>query len=75
MEQVANTKPITLEQKANVTYENILRFSDDPDVNDLIRFLREREVVLFQQFGKAIEKLHGKLNQKNVYCMNPAIDI
>ena len=63
------------EQKARVTYDNILRLSDDPDVNDVIRFLREREVVHFQRFGEAIEKLREKLNQKNVYCMNPAIDI
>ena len=63
------------EQKARVTYDNILRISDDPDVNDVIRFLREREVVHFQRFGEAIEKLREKLNQKNVYCMNPAIDI
>ena len=63
------------EQKARVTYDNILRLSDDPDVNDVIRFLREREVVHFQRFGEAIEKLREKLNQKNVYSMNPAIDI
>ncbi|MBQ8238318.1 MAG: manganese catalase family protein [Oscillospiraceae bacterium] len=63
------------EQKARVTYDNILRLSDDPDVNDVIRFLREREVVHFQRFGEAIEKLREKLDQRNVYCMNPAIDI
>ena len=41
------------EQKARVTYDNILRISDDPDVNDVIRFLREREIVHFQRFGDA----------------------
>ena len=41
------------EQKARVTYDNILRLSDDPDVNDVIKFLREREVVHFQRFGEA----------------------
>jgi len=69
------TEDLAAEQKARVTYDNILRLSDDPDVNDVIRFLREREVVHFQRFGEAIEKLREKLNQKNVYCMNPAIDI
>lgn len=39
------------EQKARTTYDNILRLSDDPDVNDVIKFLREREVVHFQRFG------------------------
>ena len=63
------------EQKARVTYDNILRLSDDPDVNDVIRFLREREIVHFQRFGEAIELLREKLDRKNVYFMNPAIDM
>lgn len=44
---------LAAEQKARATYDNILRLSDDPDVNDVIRFLREREVVHFQRFGEA----------------------
>lgn len=63
------------EQKARVTYDNILRLSDDPDVNDVIKFLREREVVHFQRFGEACQLLREKLNQKNVYAMNPALDM
>lgn len=63
------------EQKARVTYDNIMRLSDDPDVNDVIKFLREREVVHFQRFGEAVQLLREKLNQKNVYYMNPAFDI
>lgn len=63
------------EQKARVTYDNILRLSDDPDVNDVIKFLREREVVHFQRFGESLQQLREKLNQKNVYCMNPAFDM
>lgn len=63
------------EQKARVTYDNILRLSDDPDVNDVIRFLREREVVHFQRFGEGVEKLREKLNQRNIYFNNPAIDL
>lgn len=66
---------IAAEQKARVTYDNILRLSDDPDVNDVIKFLREREIVHFQRFGEAVELLRQKLNKKNVYCMNPAIDL
>lgn len=63
------------EQKARTTYDNILRLSDDPDVNDVIKFLREREVVHFQRFGESMQQLREKLNQKNVYCMNPAFDM
>lgn len=66
---------LAAEQKARVTYDNILRLSDDPDVNDVIKFLREREVVHFQRFGEAMQLLREKLDQKNVYFMNPAIDI
>jgi spore coat protein JC len=69
------TEDLAAEQKARVTYDNILRLSDDPDVNDVIKFLREREIVHFQRFGEAIELLRRKLNQRNVYCMNPAIDL
>ncbi len=47
------TEDLAAEQKARVTYDNILRISDDPDVNDAIRFLREREIVHFQRFGEA----------------------
>ena len=63
------------EQKARVTYDNILRLSDDPDVNNVIKFLREREIVHFQRFGEAIQLMREKLNQKNVYYMNPSIDM
>lgn len=42
------------EQKARATYDNILRLSDDPDVNEVIKFLREREVVHFQRFGELL---------------------
>ena len=69
------TEDMGAEQKARVTYDNILRLSDDPDVNDVIKFLREREVVHFQRFGEAMQLLREKLNQKNVYYMNPAFDM
>ena len=62
------------EQKARTTYDNILRLPDDPDVNDAIKFLRAREVVHFQRFGEAMEKLRERLDQKNIYYMNPALD-
>lgn len=69
------TEDLAAEQKARTTYDNILRLSDDPDVNDVIKFLRQREVVHFQRFGEAIQLLRERLNQKNVYAMNPALDV
>ena len=44
---------LAAEQKARVTYDNLLRLIDDPDVLDPLRFLREREVVHYQRFGEA----------------------
>ncbi len=69
------TEDLAAEQKARTTYDNILRLSDDPDVNDVIKFLRQREIVHFQRFGEAIQLLREKLDQRNVYRMNPAIDL
>lgn len=62
------------EQKARVTYDNILRMADDPDVIDAIRFLREREVVHFQRFGEAMEIATDMLDKRNVYAVNPSFD-
>ncbi|MBQ5749027.1 MAG: manganese catalase family protein [Oscillospiraceae bacterium] len=64
---------LAAEQKARVTYDNILRLSDDPDVNDVIKFLREREIVHFQRFGEALRLLRERLDERNVYYMNPAL--
>jgi spore coat protein JC len=68
------TEDLAAEQKARVTYDNILRLSDDPDVNNVIRFLREREIVHFQRFGEALELAREKMNKKNIYLTNPAFD-
>ncbi|MCQ2413995.1 MAG: manganese catalase family protein [Clostridia bacterium] len=65
------SEDLAAEQKARVTYDNILRLSDDPDVNDVIRFLREREIVHYQRFGDALSRTQEQLNQKNYYSFNP----
>ena len=65
---------IAAEQKARVTYDNILRLSDDPDVSDAIKFLRVREVVHFQRFGEGLRLAKERLDQKNVYFLNPGFD-
>lgn len=68
------TEDLAAEQKARLTYDNILRYCDDPDVKDVIRFLREREIVHFQRFGETLESVKEKLNQKNIYLYNPSFD-
>ena len=65
---------IAAEQKARLTYDNILRLSDDPDVNNVIRFLREREIVHFQRFGECLRLCKEKMDAKNIYLTNPAFD-
>lgn len=65
---------LAAEQKARVTYDNILRFCDDPDVIDPIRFLREREIVHYQRFGEALRIITDKLDSKNFYAFNPEFD-
>jgi len=65
---------LAAEQKARVTYDNILRMIDDPDLCDVIRFLREREIVHFQRFGEAMRIAQDKMNEKNFYGWNPQFD-
>ena len=65
---------IAAEQKARVTYDNILRLSDDPDVNNVIRYLREREIVHYQRFGEGIRQALEKMDEKNFYVVTPAFD-
>ena len=68
------SEDLAAEQKARVTYDNILRLSDDPDVNNVMRYLREREIVHYQRFGEALRLAAEKMNQRNVYAINPAFD-
>jgi len=65
---------IVTEQKARVTYDNILRLCDDPDVRDVIKYLRQREVVHYQRFGDALRITQDKLDSKNFYAINPSFD-
>ena len=62
------------EQKARTTYDNILRLVDAPDVRDVIKFLRAREVVHYQRFGEGLRIATDKMNCKNFYAFNPAFD-
>ena len=65
---------LAAEQKARVTYDNILRLCDDPDVRDPIKFLREREIVHYQRFCDALRVTQDKLDSKNFYACNPSFD-
>lgn len=65
---------IVPEQKARVTYDNILRLVDDPDIIEPIKFLREREIVHYQRFGEGLRLVTDRLDSKNYYATNPSFD-
>ena len=65
---------LAAEQKARVTYDNLLRLVDDPDARDVLRFLREREIVHYQRFGEALNMIRDSLDRRNIYATNPALD-
>ena len=68
------TEDMGAEQKARTTYDNILRLCDDPDVRDVIKYLRQREIVHYQRFAEALNKTRERLDSKNYYACNPAFD-
>lgn len=61
---------LAAEQKARSTYEYLIQMSDDPDVIDPLKFLREREVVHFQRFGEALRHVQDYLDSKKVFYPN-----
>ncbi|MCQ2408008.1 MAG: manganese catalase family protein [Oscillospiraceae bacterium] len=69
---------LAAEQKARTTYDNLLRLADDPDVRDVIRFLREREIVHYQRFGEGLRLLQDQLvrspQPENPYAYNTSFD-
>ena len=68
------SEDMAAEMKARTTYDNILRLSDNSDVNDVIRFLREREVVHYQRFGELLRITQEHLDEKNFFAFNPSFD-
>ena len=65
---------LAAEQKARVTYDNLIRLIDDPDVCDPIRYLREREVVHYQRFAESLGVVRNNLDAQHFDGWNPAFD-
>lgn len=65
---------LAAEQKARVTYDNLLRLIDDRDVCEPLHFLRERELVHYQRFGEALRIAQDNMDAQNFYGWNPAFD-
>ncbi|MBS4215826.1 MULTISPECIES: manganese catalase family protein [Neobacillus] len=58
---------IAAEEKARATYQWIINMSDDPDINDGLRFLREREIIHSQRFREAVEILKEEKGKKKIF--------
>lgn len=58
---------IAAEEKARATYQWIIDMSDDPDLNDSLRFLREREIIHSQRFREAVEILKDEQGKKKIF--------
>ena len=58
---------IAAEEKARATYQWIIDMSDDPDLNDSLRFLREREIIHSQRFREAVEILKEDQGKKKIF--------
>ncbi|MFL0251131.1 manganese catalase family protein [Clostridium neuense] len=54
---------LAAEQKARSTYEYLINLTDDPEVLEPLKFLREREVVHFQRFGEALRIVQDYLKE------------
>ncbi len=65
---------LAAEQKARTTYDNLIRIIPYEEVREPLKFLRQREVVHFQRFGEALEKIKADLDFKNFYYFNPEFD-
>ena len=49
------------EQKARATYEALIHLTDEYEIKEVLKFLREREVVHYQRFGEALMDVQDKL--------------
>ncbi|MDQ0217819.1 spore coat protein CotJC [Peribacillus cavernae] len=58
---------IAAEEKARATYQWLIDISDDPDINDSLRFLREREIVHSLRFHEAVEILKDDRGKKQFF--------
>lgn len=57
------TNDMAAEQKARVTYEWLINLTDDHDIKEILKFLREREIVHFQRFGEALTDVQDNMRE------------
>ena len=65
------SEDMAAEQKARATYEKLIDLcAEDSEVVDVLRYLRQREIVHFQRFGEALRGVQDKLAEKRFYMNN-----
>ena len=55
---------LAAEQKARVTYEWLINLTDEAEIKEVLKFLREREVVHFQRFGECLQHVQDTMLPK-----------
>ncbi|CAH1219126.1 Manganese catalase [Paenibacillus plantiphilus] len=58
---------IAAEEKARATYQWIIDMTDDVDLQDSLKFLREREIVHAMRFKEAVEIIKADRDTKKIY--------
>lgn len=58
---------IAAEEKARATYQWLIDMTDDVDLQDGLKFLREREIIHSLRFREAVEILKADRDEQKVY--------
>jgi spore coat protein JC len=58
---------IAAEEKARATYQWLIDLTDDVDLQDSLKFLREREIVHAQRFREAVEIIKDEMGRKRIF--------
>lgn len=58
---------IAAEEKARATYQWLIDMTDDTDLQDGLKFLREREVIHSQRFREAVEMLKEEQDRQKIF--------
>ena len=66
---------LAAEQKARTPYEHLLNQADDPDVIDVLRYLRQREIVHYQRFAEGLEIVKDQMDARNFYAFNTGLPL
>lgn len=58
---------IAAEEKARATYQALINLTDDPDLIQALRYLREREIVHSQRFREALYIVEEECNRRKSF--------